>query len=110
MQTLPDHFGEDASLDRTTTQELTDWLIANSADTVDTKPSHMLARVDPANPTMLNKTPFWLATHKPIDDATFNRAPIYSRSNCAACHSDAENGAFFPGNIEIPDIPKLMTN
>jgi cytochrome b len=109
MQTLPDHFGEDASLDRTTTSEITDWLVANSADSVDTKPSHVLARVDPANPIMLTKTPFWLATHKPIDDATFSRAPIYSRSNCAACHSDAESGGFYPGNIAIPAAPKPET-
>ncbi|NOX74927.1 MAG: cytochrome B [Alphaproteobacteria bacterium] len=109
MQTLPDHFGEDASLGRTTTRELTDWLIANSADTVDTKPARVLARVDPANPIMLTKTPFWLATHDPIDDATFKRAPIYSRSNCAACHSDADSGAFYPGNIDIPAALKPET-
>jgi len=108
MQTLTDHFGENANLRRTTTRELSNWLIANSADTVDINLAHVLTRVNPAYPITLTKTPFWLATHDPIDAASFNRAPIYSHSYCAACHSDAESGGFTSAISTFPTPPNPL--
>jgi len=102
MAGLADHFGEDASLDPQASHALIDWLAQNSADTVDTRPAHLLAETDPAAPFTLTKTPFWRARHRAIADATFSRPPIYSRANCVACHRDADSGWFYPPNIQIP--------
>ena len=102
MQTLSDHFGEDASLDAATTAELTAWLRANAAESADTKPAHVFARTARQAPFTLTETPFWRETHAGIDKALFRRAPIYSAANCAACHQDAESGRFYPLNITIP--------
>ncbi|MDA0222276.1 MAG: cytochrome b/b6 domain-containing protein [Proteobacteria bacterium] len=106
MQALPDHFSEDASLDDQKQKQLTDWLVQNAADTADTKASHRLRATDPATPYTLTKTQFWTSKHRDIADETFKRAPIFSRSNCSACHRDAESGQFFPPNATLPNEVK----
>lgn len=102
MAHLDDHFGEDASLDIGTTEELALWLSENAGERFDTKPANVFMEVAPSAPGSIIKTPFWQRTHHHIDDAMFKRRPIYSNSNCAACHSDAESGRFYPANISIP--------
>lgn len=102
MAGLEDHFGEDASLDARTVDEITTWLFKNASDSVDTKPAHVFSRVDPQSPFAITQTPFWKATHRAIPDTVFSRPPIYDNGNCAACHSDAESGFFYPANISIP--------
>lgn len=102
MVTLDDHFGEDASLDQTAIDEITTWLFENAADSVDTKPAHVFSRTNPAAPLAITGTTFWKNAHRSIPDAVFARPPIYNNGNCAACHSDAEAGAFYPANISVP--------
>ena len=106
MATLDDHFGEDASLDAASTRAIAEWLTAAAARPADTKPAREFARVNPAAPFTITKTPFWQETHAAISEATFSRKPIYGKFNCGACHRDAESGWFYPGNIDIPDTPK----
>jgi len=103
MQTLPDHFGEDASLDASTQSQLTEWLVQNAAETADTKASHRLRATDPAAPYTLTRTRYWIAKHRDIAEAVFNRPPVFSRANCAACHSDAQSGQFYPPNATYPN-------
>lgn len=102
MAGLPDHFGEDASLDGATTRAITDWLVANSAETADTKPAHLLSAITPADPFTITKTRAWTRLHADIPEARFAAKPVYSRSNCAACHGDAASGFFYPPEISIP--------
>ncbi len=102
MSVLDDHFGEDASLGQVATDEITTWLFENASDSVDTKPAHVFSRTNPQSPLAITSTPFWKNTHRNIPDAEFTRPPIYDNGNCAACHSDADSGAFYPANISIP--------
>jgi hypothetical protein len=62
----------------------------------------VFSRTDPEQPLAITGTPFWKNTHRTIPDALFTRPPIYDNGNCAACHTDAESGAFYPANISIP--------
>lgn len=105
MAQLDNHFGEDASLDQASVDEITTWLFENAADSVDTKPAHVFSRTNPAYPLAITETPFWKNTHRNIPDAVFARAPIYDNGNCSACHSDAASAAFYPANISIPEEP-----
>jgi len=109
MNDLSNHFGEDASLDPETVASLTDWLSQNSADTVDTKPAHVLMTMAADAPFTITATPFWKNTHRNIAPETFTRAPIYDNGNCSACHADADSGRFYPANITIPPKPKEIT-
>ncbi len=102
MAQLDDHFGEDASLNATTTDEITTWLFENASDSVDSKPAHVFSRSNPASPLAITETPFWKNTHRTIPDEIFASPPIYDNGNCAACHSDADSAAFYPANISIP--------
>lgn len=100
---LDDHFGEDASLPDATVAALEAYAVANAAETVDTKPAHVLSRTDPADPFRITATPFWKRTHTEIPAATFKSPAVMSSGNCAACHGDASTGRFHPSRIHIPD-------
>lgn len=102
MATLDDHFGENASLDPATGAEITAWLTAHAAETADTKPARRLASTRPDAPFSLTATPFWKRVHGDLPDALFQSKAIGGRSNCAACHGDAEAGLFSPFSISIP--------
>lgn len=100
MSTLSDHFGEDASVSAADRQKIEAYLVAHSAETTDTKPA-LLFRDNTA--LSVNDSRAWQRIHRNIPKATFAAAPVYSKTNCAACHSDAASGWFYPGNIEIPE-------
>ncbi len=104
--TLEDHFGEDASLDEESTAEIRDWLMANAAETTDTRPAHVFKLTPKANglPGSITDTPFWQHRHEELleDKTIFERKGIRSKSNCVACHKDAESGLFSPFKINIP--------
>nr|RDS94825.1 DUF4405 domain-containing protein [Cereibacter sphaeroides f. sp. denitrificans] len=102
MAGLPDHFGEDASLDPATAAEIEGWLVAHAAESADTLPAHVFARTAPEAPFAISETPVWKRLHDDLPDALFQRASIRSRSNCAACHADVESGLFSPFSIHVP--------
>jgi len=94
MDTLQNHFGDDASLDAATTESIKAFLVKNSADT-STKESSLriLASLDKEKTYLaITETPFWKNRHKEIDKAVFKRADIGKPSNCKACHDNIENG------------------
>lgn len=102
-QGLENHFGEDASLDDETVAEIAAWLQTASAETADTKPANMFRIVDAKNPIAISETPFWREIHHEVGEGgTFERAPIYNKSNCFACHQDAAQGWFNPSKVQIP--------
>jgi cytochrome b len=106
MATLDDHFGENASLDAATAAAVTGWLTANAAETADTAVAHRLALTVTAAPFNLTDARFWKRTHHDLPDALFASRAVAARSNCAACHQDAEQGLFSPFAISIPREPR----
>lgn len=107
MANLSDHFGEDASLDANKVNAITDFLVANAAETQDSLPANRLRRLDPARPLEITATPFWKRMHGEIPDAVFTQKSIGARQNCAACHGDAETTAMFaPQMISVPKEKK----
>lgn len=99
---LRSHFGENASLDPATEAHIRAYLLANSADTFDTKAANRLRRIDPADPLRITATPFWQRTHRKIPEAVFASKAVGSRGACNACHGDAASGLFAPSSIDIP--------
>lgn len=102
VATLPDHFGEDASLDPATAAHISDWLAANAAETWDTEAANRFLKVDPAAPRRITATPYWRRKHASIAPDVFRRNGVVSRSNCGACHRDADSGRFDDNAIHIP--------
>ncbi|MEX5728350.1 cytochrome b/mono/diheme cytochrome c family protein [Rhodovulum iodosum] len=102
MTGLDSHFGENAWIAPADAAEIEAWLTANAAETVATGPATLFSRTDPAAPGALTETPAWRRIHHDLPDALFERAPVLSRGNCAACHADAETGLFNPFAIKLP--------
>ena len=101
MANLEDHFGEDASLDDSVTQDIANYLSTYSSQVWDTEAANELRAVDPQKPYEITATPFWKRTHARIDPTIFETRPVLSKGNCAACHWDAESGRFADQKIEI---------
>lgn len=102
MANLSDHFGEDASLEPAVVKEITIWLAANAAETWDTEAANRFRRVNPTEPFKITATRYWTHKHAGLPPTLFSRKEIGSRSNCAACHRDAETGRFDDQFIDIP--------
>jgi mono/diheme cytochrome c family protein len=105
MSQLADHYGEDASLPTAKTQEIADWLAANSSENWDTLAANRLRTPDATASRPISGNGWWKRRHHHISDTIFNQKNIHSRSNCAACHGDAATGLFAPQAIQIPKAP-----
>lgn len=102
MDSLPDHFGEDASLPPETSAEIAHYLDAFPAESWDTEAGNRLRIVSAAEPQRITKSPYWIAKHRDIDVATFKRHSVKSQGNCIACHKDGDSGRFDDQAIAIP--------
>ena len=102
MAGLEAHFGEDASLDSETRNQIETFLVANASRTWDTKAAHFFRRVDPDQPLRITHTPGWQARHAGLDHKLFAQKNIASRANCTACHGDARSGLFADRRIRVP--------
>jgi hypothetical protein len=95
MQTLPRHFGTDASLDAPTAAALQAWLTANAAT------GRRAAAGHPPE-DRITRSAWFLREHGEVAAAVWQRPSVKSPSNCAACHTAAEQGDFRERNIRIP--------
>jgi hypothetical protein len=100
---LGNHFGEDASLPADETGEIAAFYDRYAAEAWDTEAARRFAVVAPGEPLRITATLYWVAKHANIAPETFAAAPVGSRSNCVACHRDADSGRFDDQAIAIPE-------
>lgn len=100
---LGNHFGEDASLPADEIGEIAAFYDRYAAEAWDTEAARRFAVVAPGEPLRITATPYWVAKHANIAPETFAAAPVGSRSNCIACHRDADSGRFDDQAIAIPE-------
>lgn len=94
MNTLPQHFGTDASLDAAAAKEITTWLTANAGT---------YKRVREAPPgDRITKSAWFVRKHDEVPATTWKRASIQSPANCNACHAQADQGDFNEHAVRIP--------
>jgi cytochrome b len=103
MDGLPDHFGEDASLDPGLTSRIRAYLTMNAAEKWDTRAAHELQRSNAQDPLRLTATPFWIRMHQGIPESIFKSRAVGAKGACEKCHSDASTGRFDPQDIHIPE-------
>ncbi len=101
IKSLPDHYGEDASLDPKTVASLQSFLTENAATTFDTEVSNRMGMVDTPS-YRITETKGWKRKHRRIDKAVFKLKSVGSKVNCNACHKDAETGRFDDHKIHLP--------
>ncbi len=102
MAGLAEHFGEDASLDDQTSEEIRAYLLAYAAGRWDTEAANNLRRILASDPLRITSTPYWKRRHKHILDVTFTLKSVRTKANCIACHKDAETGQYADQMIQLP--------
>jgi cytochrome b len=103
MTGLRDHFGEDASLPPAAASEIAAFLQTYAAEGWDTKAARRLSEVSAADPLRITAAPFWIRRHRRIAAAIFAAPTVKAKSNCIACHRDADSGRFDAQAIVLPD-------
>ena len=91
-----DHFGEDATLEDGDDQIVLSFLIDHSAETSTMEPAYKIRNsLKPSEaPIAISETPYYIKKHKNIPPEAYERPDILAKSNCMACHEDAEYGTF----------------
>jgi hypothetical protein len=96
MGDLQNHFGEDASIDAAIAATIEAYLTANAADTGGRNFSSKLLRgVSSASaPLRITELPKWMDEHRKVPAWEWKHKDVRSKSNCLACHRDAERGYY----------------
>jgi len=95
MDTLSDHFGEDATLPDTARQEITDYLTTNAGDVSPLRLGLRYAASIPkdATPIRITEVPRWVREHRgEVRESAWSDPRVRSKANCTACHRGAASG------------------
>lgn len=106
MASLADHFGENAELKVSQRQEVTNYLVANSADkAASLRSQEMMQVIKPTEtPTSITRVLYVGGIHGGFLDPNFKGKPqVKTLANCSVCHDKAERGWFSPVTYEISD-------
>lgn len=98
------HFGSDLALDPPTRDALLAFAANNAAERHATEAAFKIDRsVKPdSTPLRITDTPYWSKKHKGIAAAVWGLPLVKSKTNCAACHADAEAGTYEDAAMRIP--------
>ena len=104
MAGLGSHFGQDASLDAPTAQEITAFLANNSAERgTNKRAKKVMASLGPNEvPLRITETAWFIRKHDEVSAQVWKRPKVGSPANCAACHGGAERGDYSEHQIRIP--------
>jgi cytochrome b len=103
MDGLPNHFGEDATLEPVVMSPIRAYLTMNAAEKWDTRAAQELQGSNPLDPLRLTATPFWIRMHQGIPESVFKSRAVGAKGACEKCHSDASTGRFDPQDIHVPE-------
>lgn len=98
------HFGTDLALSGPTAAAILAFMVRNAAENSGTEAAFKMNRSIPAGvtPLRITEVPYWVEKHHGIRDADWQLPQVKSKSNCAACHLDAEAGTFEDAAMRIP--------
>ena len=100
---LPSHFGEEVSLDEPSQKEIAQYLQVNAAEHSSARESRgILKSLSGQTPLRITETRFLQKEHHDLDPGVFSRPSVGSRSNCAACHTTAEQGVYEDDFVKVP--------
>jgi mono/diheme cytochrome c family protein len=104
MGGLDNHFGENASLDPATQADILRFLLANAADSGNSRMGSRVMQRMAANevPLRITETRWFVRKHDEVPRAAWSRKAVGSAANCAACHRQAEQGMFDDDSVRIP--------
>ncbi len=105
MGNLEDHFGENAELDSETQQQLTQYMVENSAEHADYKRSKAMMKslADNQTPLRISETRYFIRKHDELPRRLVEDNPeVSSFSRCEVCHTEADSGSYNEHQVNIP--------
>jgi hypothetical protein len=97
MDTLSDHFGENAGLGEAQRKAVLDYLLANAADSpkAGREGRRFAASIAAGQtPLRITETPRWVREHREVRADRWKSPDVKSKANCLACHKRAEQGIY----------------
>jgi mono/diheme cytochrome c family protein len=92
MSGLDKHFGSNASLDPSTTKEITAYLEKNASR----------GKVSGKPVLRITETRWFRSEHREVAARHWKSPKVKSPSNCGACHTTADKGDFSERHVKIP--------
>jgi Dihaem cytochrome c len=83
---LSHHFGQNASLDVSTTHQITDYLTRHAADAPGSNHTFMRGLSAGDTPLRVTDTPIWRSIHGEINPLAFTQPRVKTKANCMGCH------------------------
>ena len=102
MQTLDQHFGENAELNAEDTHMLTSYLVDHAASSSGYGRSGAFAHYQGDAPLRITETPYFKRKHHEVPLRFLKDSRIGSFSNCSACHQQAAKGNYDEDGVRIP--------
>jgi hypothetical protein len=97
IDTLSDHFGENASLGEAQRKTVLEYLVAHAADgpNAGSEGRKFGASIPPVQtPLRITEVPRWVREHRKIGAERWRDPSVKSKANCVACHKAAEQGVY----------------
>jgi hypothetical protein len=97
VDTLSDHFGENASLGESQRKAVLDYLLANAADSPAAgREGRRFAQsiASGQTPLRITEIPRWVREHREVRVEKWKSPNVKSKANCLACHEKAEQGIY----------------
>ena len=110
MNTLDNHFGDDASLEPAVRDQLLAYLTTNAADRSDSRRARSFAAgvVAGDGPPRITETAYFKRKHDEVPAKYVTGNPqVKSFSACAACHRGADKGNFSEREVDIPGVGRF---
>jgi hypothetical protein len=94
MAGLDQHYGTDAALDAATVQQLAGWLKAHAG-------TYKRVAEDPPE-DRITRSAWFVRKHREIAPAVWQLPSVKTAANCAACHTDTEQGRYSDHLLRLP--------
>ena len=97
VETLADHFGENASLGEAQGKAVLAYLLGHAADSPNAgREGRKFAQSIAAGqtPLRITETPRWVQEHRKVRADQWKDPKVKSKANCLACHKGAEQGVY----------------
>jgi cytochrome b len=106
------HFDTDLGLDAATVAAVLKFMVDNAAEKHAVEAAYKIEQSIPSGetPLRITETPYWMKKHREIAASDWANPLVMSKTNCAACHTDADDGTFEDGAMHIPKATLAATS
>jgi hypothetical protein len=101
---LDNHHDNEVVIEPKDKETIAEYLETNAADHSSTRQAaRIMQSLGSQVLTSITDVPYIRHKHRKIPPEVFERKSVGSRSNCAACHTTAEQGIYNDDNVRIPE-------